>query len=215
MNLHLHPIEAQRREIDGKPYLLDAKGNLVPEEMVKATARLEDEVVRKVIGYALPLSAQVARFREHTFDDVDAFVGLLEQEHGAKRGGSKGNVTLTSFDGCLKVQVAVADQIVFGPELQVAKGLIDECLNSWAKDARSEIRAIVNQAFNVDQAGKVNRSGLVQLTRLDIADATWKRAMDAIRDSMKVVGSKRYARAYVRATPTSAWEAVSIDMAAA
>ena len=33
-------------------------------------------------------------------------------------------------------------QVVFGPELQIAKGLVDECLNEWAEGARDEIRAI-------------------------------------------------------------------------
>lgn len=48
-------------EVNGKPYMTDAKGALVPLEQVKAQHRLEDEVVRKVVGYAEPLSAQRRR----------------------------------------------------------------------------------------------------------------------------------------------------------
>ncbi len=197
----------------GKLHLADAKGRLVPYESVKAKHLLEDELVRKVLGYAAPLSAEIARFRQHTFEDVDGFVALLEQEHGARKGGAKGNMTFTSYDGLLRVQVAVADLVVFGPELQVAKGLVDECLTDWAADAAAEIRTLVTDAFNVDQAGKVNRAALLSLRRYDFKDERWLRAMDAIREAERPISSKRYVRIYQRAERNAAWEAVSIDMA--
>ena len=201
--------------VNGKPYMLNAKGGLEPVETVKAQHRLEDEVVRKVLAYAEPLSAQIARFREHTFDDVDQFVALLEQQYGAKRGGSKGNITLTTYDGLMKVVVQVADQITFGPELQVAKGLVDECLREWSTDSRPELRAIVDRAFNVEKAGRDNRADLLSLLRLEIADERWQRGMQAIKDSMKPIGTKRYVRIYRRSNANAAWEAVSIDAATA
>ena len=199
----------------GKPYMVDAKGGLVPIEAVKPAHKLEDELVRKVVGYAQPLAAQIARFRQHTFDDVDAFVALLEQEYGARRGGSKGNLTFTSYDGLLRIQVAVADQVVFGPELQVAKGLVDECLAEWADGAGVEIRTIVTHAFNVDQANRVSRSALLALRRYDFTDPRWLKAMEAIREAERVVGSKRYVRIYRREAPTAPWAPVSIDAASA
>jgi hypothetical protein len=199
--------------IGGKPYMTGPKGEHVPLEAVKAKHILEDEMVRRVVGFALPLADQVARFRQHCFDDVDAFVALLMQEHGAKRGGTKGNLTFTTYDGCLKVTVAVADQIVFGAELQVAKTLIDECLVEWSAEGRPEIRAIVDRVFNVEQAGLINRAELFGLLRLEIEDARWVAAMAAIRESMKVIGSKRYVRIHRRAKATDPWEAVSIDVA--
>ena len=86
-------------------------------------------------GYALELSDQIARFKEHTFDDVGGFDAILEQKYGATIGGAKGNKTLRGVDGLYKVQVQVADHIDFGPELQIAKGLVDECLNEWSASA--------------------------------------------------------------------------------
>ncbi len=207
-------IPAGHVVVNGNLYLVDSKGAFVPVERVRARDRLMDEVVRKIVGYAEPLAEQIARFRQHTFDDVDAFVALLEQDYGAKLGGQKGNITLTTFDGLQKVQVQVADAISFGPELQVAKGLVDECLNEWTADSNANVRAIVQRAFNVDKEGQVNRAELLQLLRLEIDDARWKRGMEAIKDSMRVVGSKRYVRFYRRAKATDAWQAVSIDVAA-
>lgn len=200
-------------DVGGKPHMRDAKGALVPADLVKPQDQLQDETVRKIVGYATALSDQLRRFKEHTFDDIGALEAVLAQEYDLSVGGKKGNKTLMSFDGCLKVQVAVADHIDFGPELQIAKGLIDECLNEWAADSRDEIRTIVTRAFNTDKAGQINRSEIFMLLRLNIDDSRWAKAMQAIRDAMRVVGSKTYVRCYHRETPDGAWQAISLDLA--
>lgn len=202
-------------QANGKLYMADAKGSLVPLEMVKPADKLEDEVVRKIMGFARDLSAQVARFRGHTMTDLGEFDALLDQEYGVKKGGKKGNRTYQSFDGLLKVEVKVADFVDFGPQLQVAKTLVDECLNEWAADSGPEIRAIVTRAFNTDKEGQINRSEIFMLLRLAIEDERWVRAMEAIRDAMRVTGSKEYVRFYQRPKVTAAWQPVTIDLAKA
>lgn len=202
------------REIDGKRYWINADGGLIPDIAVKATDKLQDELVRRIVGFAIPLSAQVARFRLHSFDDVDAFVALLEQEYDAKRGGSKGNLTFISYDGLLKITVAVAENVEFGPELQVAKGIVDECLRDWSKESRVEIQTLITRAFDVDSQGRINRAALLSLLRHEIPDERWQRAMKAIRDSMRVVGSKRYLRIHQRDNAQAAWQAITIDVSA-
>lgn len=200
-------------DVGGAPYLRDAKGALVPLAAVKTSDLLMDEVVRRITGRAAEVSATIREFKAATFDHVSAFQALLAQEYGAVIGGKKGNVTLTSFDGCRKVQVQVSDLLEFGPELQAAKALIDECLSDWAKDSGVELRTLVNRAFSVDKEGQINRSELFMLLRVEIADERWKRAMQAIRDSIRVVGSREYVRFYERDTPEGAWRAISIDIA--
>lgn len=201
--------------VTGKPYMADAKGSLVPVELVKPADKLEDEMVRKIMGFARDLSAQVARFRGHTMTDLGEFDALLQQEYGVTKGGAKGNRTYQTFDGLEKVTVQVADFVDFGPSLQVAKTLVDECLNEWSADAPPELRAIVTRAFNTDKEGQINRSEIFMLMRFDIEDPRWKRAMDAIRDAMRVTGSKQYVRFHERAAVTDAWQAVTIDLAKA
>lgn len=201
--------------VGGKLYMPDAKGNLVPVEIVRTEDKLEDETVRKVMGFAVALSDQVARFKSHTFADLNAFQALLEQHYGAKAGGAKGNVTFSTFDGLMKVQVQIADQISFGPQLQAAKKLVDECLLEWGADSREEIRAIVGRVFSVEKEGQINKAELFSLLRMDIADERWQRAMDAIRSAIRVTGTKEYVRFYQRDVATGPWRAVTIDLAAA
>lgn len=211
-----HPqIPDGRTVVGGRSYIGDGKGGMTPVDLVKPQHLLEDETVRRVIHFAQDLSDQVARFKGHTFEDLGAFEALLAQEYGVTKGGAKGNKSFMSHDGLMKVLVQVADHIDFGPELQIAKTLVDECLNEWSAEARPEIQAIVTRAFNTDKTGQINRSEIFMLLRLDIEDARWQRAMGAIRDAMRVVGSKTYVRCYRRETHEAAWQAITIDLAKA
>lgn len=206
--------EAGITEIDGVQYMTDAKVRLVPVETVKDADKLEDQTVRKIIGFAEPLAAQVARFRQHSFDDVDALIALLDEQYGVKKGGQKGNITLTSFDGLMKVSVQIGENISFGPQLQAAKSLVDECLKEWTQGSNANLRAIVDRAFQVDKEGKINRGELLGLRRLNITDPRWISAMDAINDSIRVIGTKRYVRTYVRPNAMAPWSPIVIDVAA-
>lgn len=201
--------------VNGREYMTDARGALVPLELVKPQHKLEDEVVRSCMGHAVDLSDQISRFRGHTATDLGGLDALLAQEYGAKIGGPKGNRTYQTFDGLQQIKVQVAELVDFGPELQIAKTLIDECLNEWSAESRPEIQAIVTRAFNTDKEGKINRSEIFMLLRHEIEDERWQRAMDAIRDAMRVTGSKEYIRFYRREKVTDAWTAVTIDLAKA
>lgn len=197
-------------------YMQDAKGRMVPDHLVRATDKLEDQLVKKMLGYAGDLSDQIARFRQHCEDDIAAFLALLADEYGMKpKPGAKGNMTFSSFDGLTKVQVQVADNLTFGPELQIAKGLIDECIDGWSVDARPEIRALVDHAFRVDKEGEVSRTAIFSLRRVAIEDERWQRAMQAIADSVRVQGSKSYIRFYRRKAVTDPWTHITIDLASA
>ncbi len=203
-------------EIEGALYMRDGQGRLTPLDLVRAQDQLQDEMVRKVVHYADALSYLIERFRVKSFDDVGAFDSLLEQEYGGhSRRSVKGNRTYMSYDGCRKVQVQIAERVAFGPELQVARDLVEECLSEWAKGSRVEIRSVVSHAFRVDKEGEISRAGIYSLLRLEIDDARWRKAMAAIRDAMRVVGSKTYIRCYRRETPDAAWQPITIDLAKA
>lgn len=193
---------------------VDAKGRSTPVGLVAETEKLKEQTIDKIVDFATPLSEQIARFKLHTFDDIYALKELLAESYEVSLGGKKGNVELVSFDGCRKVQISIADHISFGPELQIAKALIDECIEEWSEGSRDEIRALVTHAFETDKPGQVNREGLFSLRRLNIKDPKWKKAMKAIGDSQQVVGSKSYIRVYERHDPQAPWEMIPLNIAA-
>jgi hypothetical protein len=206
-------LKAGRTTLNGREYLNDAKGGFTPVEVVKAQDILEDETVRKVMFYAKELSAQIARFKANTFLDLNAFQSLLEQEYGARKGGTKGNVRYFSHDGLMMVQVQMAEQITFGPQLQVAKTLIDACLLEWGAESHEAIRALINRVFSVEKEGQINRGELFGLLRLEIKDERWQRAMEAVKDSIRSTGTKAYVRFYERSTHDGPLVGVRLDIA--
>lgn len=207
-------VEAAVIETDGKRYMQDARGALMPLDLVRQTDRLEDQTVRALCGFAFDLSQQLARFKGHSYADFGALMALLSEEYGVQKGGRKGNVTLTSYDGRFRVQFAVAERMTFGPELQVARALFDECLAEWSEDTRSELKALIADAFRVDKEGNVSREALFRLMRVASEDPRWNRAIEAIKDSIRVIGSKSYIRFYRRDDPLGGWDAIPLDLAA-
>lgn len=199
--------------MNGREFWIDATGGYVPADVVKPQHKLEDQAVRKIMAYALDLHAQIARFRGHTQTDLGALDALLAEKYGVKIGGKKGNRTYQTYDGLMKVKVSVQDRMDFGAELQVGKALLDECLNEWSAEGRPEIQAIVTSAFDTDKEGKINRTAIFKLLRHDIPDERWQRAMDAIRDAMRITGSKEYISFHYRASITDEFTRVTIDLA--
>lgn len=194
-------------------FMINAEGHHVPLEKVRPEDRLEDDIVRELHGQALALQAEIRTFKAQAFDTVAAFLSLLAEKYGTSRGGKKGNITLTSYDGLSRVQVAVQDYIQFGPQLQIAKQLVDECLHEWSDGANANLKAIVDQAFRVDKNNRLNTQAILGLRRLHISDEKWVKAMEAITDSIRVTSSKQYIRFYRRPAPEADFEAVNLDIA--
>jgi hypothetical protein len=194
-------------------YMANAKGYLIPEANVKPVDKLRDELAHHIVAAAKELQASMRSFRAGVLGDIQAFADLSAEKYGAKRGGNKGNLSLLSFDGRYKVQVQISEHMAFDERLQAAKALIDECLTEWAQGSRDEIRAIINQAFDVDKEGRVNTGAILGLRRLDIQDERWRSAMEAIADSLQVVGSKKLLRVYERQDDGS-YSPIPLDLAA-
>lgn len=199
--------------IDGKTYWQDAKGNLTPEELVKAIDKERDALVQEWVEKAKALNTEISRFKGGIFGDIQAFVELSAEKYGAKLGGNKGNVTLYSYDGKYKIQRAINDHLQFDERIQAAKALIDECLNEWSAGSRPELKALIERAFNVDKEGNLNTSRILGLRRVDIQDPRWLNAMQAISESVQVVNSKAYVRVYERIGDSDQYQPISLDVA--
>lgn len=203
---------AKTTEINGKTYWEDAKGSLIAEELIKDIDKERDELVEGFAAQALTLQGEMRAFKNRVFDDVAAFVALSAEKYEVHIGGRKGNITLHTFDGQYKLQVAVADHIRFDERIHAAKAQIDECLHEWSSGARPELRSLIDNAFQVDKEGNLSTARILSLRRVDIQDDRWTNAMQAIADSVQVVGSKDYIRFYQR-DENGKYQPISLDMA--
>lgn len=202
-----------QKTINPDGYWTDQSGRLVPENMVKPIDRARDALVTELVARARLVADALAKFKAEAFDDIGAFVDLSAEEYGIKRGGTKGNVTLLSFDGRYKIVRQYQDHLVFDERLQAAKQLIDECIQDWSNGSRDEIKALVNDAFQVNKEGNINTGRVLGLKRLNIADSKWLRAMQAIADSVQVAATKPYIRLYERVGSSDQYTPISLDLA--
>lgn len=203
-------MQAIKQIPDG--YMEDSQGRLVPEQMVKDIDKIRDDLVKKMVTKAREVKSLLQVFKTAAFEDIEQFIALSASDYDTELGGGKGNVTLLSFDGRFRVTRAVAENFVFDERLQVAKELIDQCLNEWTKSSGPELKALVVDAFQVDRQGNVNAKRILSLRKFNIDDERWQRAMKAIGDSLTVAGSREYVRIYER-VDADRWEQIPLDVA--
>lgn len=195
-------------------YWQDASGNLIPESKVKDIDKLRHQVVTDLCTMAEKSRDGLAEFKALAMQEVAALVSTSMEQYGVKAGGEKGNVTLMSFDGRYKLVRQMQDKLTFGEQLMAAKALIDECVHEWAQGANDNIKALVNHAFQTDKEGKINTGRVLGLRRLEIRDAKWQSAMQAIADSIQTASTKPYVRFYKRNDTTGEYQPISLDVAA-
>lgn len=195
-------------------YMRDAQGRLVPLTMIKPVDQERDRLVRELTALAKQLNAALISGKKKIFGDVAAFADLSAEQYGVPRGGKKGNITLHTFDGQYKLQLATAEALTFDERLQAAKALIDLCVNEWAQGSSPEIKVLVQQAFQTDKEGDLNVGRIMALRRLEIKDERWQEAMKAIGESVQVIGSKQYIRFYERVGETDRYSPIPLDMVA-
>lgn len=194
-------------------FMENALGHQVPLEQVREIDKLRHELVMEKVDKFKLARTLLADLKAEIMADVGAFISLSAEKYEVRLGGNKGNVTLMSYDGKYKLVRQMAEDITFGEQLQAAKALVDECLRDWTQGARSELRALVDQAFQVDKEGNLSTTRILGLRRLEITDGRWLRAMQAISDSIQVTGTKPYVRVYERGE-NGAYAAVPLDIAA-
>ncbi|MFQ1973132.1 MULTISPECIES: DUF3164 family protein [Aeromonas] len=180
------------------PMRQNAQGHWVPENLIAPADKLRDEVVLAIIAAAREQRAQLAAFKIGAMQQIADFVDLSAEQYGVVWGGTKGNVTLLSFDGRYKLIRAVGEHRKFDERIQAAKALIDQCIERWSDGASSEIRALVDHAFRVSKSGHIDVNQVLSLRQLNIDDPDWLLAMQAAVDAIQVTGTSQYLRLYER-----------------
>lgn len=194
-------------------YRENALGHLVPVDQIQPIDLARDELVVEKARKIKAMQEELKRLKAEIMGDVEAFISMSAEQYGVLIGGQKGNVTLISFDGRFKLRRQISENLSFDERLQAAKALIDECIKDWTQGSRTELQALVNDAFQVDKEGRINTGRILGLRRLKIEDDRWLRAMDAISDSLQITGTTAYVRLYERQGSTDRYVSVPLDMA--
>ncbi|HQR97611.1 MULTISPECIES: DUF3164 family protein [unclassified Polaromonas] len=195
-------------------YWKDASGSLIPVSKIKEIDKVRHKTVGDICRQAEQESARLMAFKTVSMQAVTDFINTSMAEYGIKPRGTKGNVTLFTFDGEYKIVRQMAETLVFDERLMAAKALIDDCITGWSKGSNDNIKVMVNHAFQVDQQGKISTGRVLGLRSLKITDPNWLLAMQAISDSMRVGSTKPYIRFYKRDAASGDYLPISLDVAA-
>jgi len=196
----------------GPDMMVNAQGFAVKAHLVPARVKLEDQTVNELLAGAKTIREKIAAFKASAMSDVSAFLDVLFDTYQVKRTGGRGGVELTSFNGLRRVTVSVQDAITLGSEIQAAKALIDDCIVRWSKGADDNLMAIINDAFQVGESGKLRVQAILGLRRLDINDDGWRMAMNAMGDAIRKETSRSYVRFYERPNVDAPFEQIVLDM---
>ena len=194
-------------------YMQDAMGRLVPADQVSEQDQLRDQLVNDLAPAAIALHESLKAFKQKALEDIEDLITIAGERYGAKLGGKKGNVSLTSYNGKYKVVRAFREVIAFTEEIEAGKALIDSCLKRWSSNADPHLQAVVEQAFRTNTKGEIRTSKILDLMRLDIDDDEWKSAMQALRDAMKNCGTAVYIRVYERIGKSDQYKPIPLDLA--
>jgi len=174
---------------------VDPDGIATPEKYIQANVKRRDELVTKVMDKVKSLHKTMIKEKEVIEGEIDKYLSELAGEYGEDW---KGNAQLVDFAGENMVVVKINKIVSFDEKLQIAKQKIDKLIGTWSKGASSKIVALVNQAFQVDSKGKLDKRRILGLQKLKIEDPEWEEAMQIINDSIQIERTKRYVAFFER-----------------
>lgn len=195
-------------------YMLNALGHLVPEANVREQDKLRDQVARSLVAEARSINAQLAAFKKKSLGDIDDLVKIAGERYDVALGGKKGNISVSTYDGKFKVQRSVADVLQFTEEMEAAKALIMACIKRWSEGANPHMSTLVSRAFAPGRNGQLKTAAVLDLLRIEFEDVEWKKAMEALKDSIATNGTAIYVRVYERIGDSGQYKAIPLDLAA-
>lgn len=175
--------------------LTDAQGREIPVKVLHTEIVEKDAAVKKAMDCALKLQERILTDKQKLICIVEKYLNDAARRNGLEW---KGNALLLTFDEKYKIEMRFREKIQFGIELQLAKQKIDECIKAWSVDSNDNLKAIINEAFQVDKRGQLARYRIFALRRYKIKDPTWKQAMELIDKAILVTSTKQYISFAVR-----------------
>ena len=200
--------------IDERGFWLDKKGEYIHPEFIRPDDELKDELVNDLVKRAKELQEKIKEFKEYAYSEIESYYQILLEKYNidGKSKSMKGNLTLEDFAGLNKVSISISNKIEFNEKINIAKEKIDEYLNEITEDANSDVKTLINKAFEVDKKGYIDAKKILSLKTYDIQHGKWKEAMKIIDDAITIVSTKSYIRFYSKSDMGSKYENIVLDI---
>lgn len=194
-------------------FMQNSAGHFVPASQVREQDKLRDSIVNDLAIKAIEINAALASFKHQALNDIKDIIQIAADKWHVDLGGKKGNISLSTYNGKYKIQRVYAERTTFTEEIEAAKELFSRCLDRWTEGASQNIRALVDRAFRTTRAGQMRTAELLGLMRLEIDDAEWNAAIDALKESIDRSGTAVYVRIYKRVGDSDKYQLIPLDLA--
>lgn len=207
-----NPIQVQPHIPEG--FMMNRKGDLVRVENIKEQDLLRDQLVNDLAPAAVDLHKALKAFKVAALQDIDDLVAICGERYGVKLGGTKGNVTLRTYDGKYKIERTFRETTGFTEELEAAKALFERYAERLAEGVDPNVQVIIKHAFRLNRKGQISTTEVVKLMNYDVDDPDWSTAVKALRDAMTVIGSCVYISVFERIEDTDQYRRLPLDISA-
>jgi len=202
----------ERNEIQApKGFIFNAQGDLIKESNLSPLQREEDSLCKTLMPMAQALHEQIAIFKYQSMHLVEQVLTRCMTQHKIlKFKKIKGNVQFTSIDGLLKVKRQIDDRIEAN------------CISEAARQFIAQYQAVVKEGSSKDAEQWIettfeNKNGGLSVAKIfefmnkDIDHPLYRQAVDALRKSLFVSGTKAYLRFYFRETTDDEWKTLPLQ----
>jgi hypothetical protein len=200
------------KDINGK--WMNSGGNFIPANRIPKIFKLRDATVIKILKRMSKLEAMMKKIKADNFADVDAYLKKLAISSGLKNKTIAGNITLSSYDNLNRIELSINHIEGFDEQLNAAKTLIDECIIGWSKDSNKNLKIVIDEAFKLDSQKRFNTNAVWSLTKLDIKDQKWQKAMELVKNSRQKYESRQYMRIAKRKSHKGLFKNVNLNFSA-
>lgn len=177
----------------------DEQGIEIPYNRTKPVERNKERAAYKLAKEAVVLNVMLQKFKgdiNKTCEDI--FQQVLTESERTKVG--KGNFTWYNFDGSIKIEVSVNENIDFDTLLiEKAKQKLLDLIGESISAEKDMIKELVLSAFQTSK-GKLDTKKILGLKKhaSRIKDKRYHEAMQLIDSSIRRPDSKTYFRVWVK-----------------
>jgi len=196
--------------------MTDAAGKEVPVKYVPKYDRERDTAVRRVCAAWEAQRKRLEAVMGDTIDIMEKLTVAREKATGAKI-ADKGNVSFTSFDGNIKIEICQRYEIKADERVKEAQRLMIEWATGLVReeegDTRRVLLALIQEAFCATASGSLPYAKIASLLRYEFKAEEWNRAVNLLRDSIQTNIGKRYVVVSRRKSREHDYERVKLDVA--
>ena len=189
----------------------DNLGHDVPLKYVAKYDRVRDAKTKRILGRFQQARAMLEKVVRESLADIAEI-----QEARETALAEKGNFSVTSFDGLVKVAIDQAWHIELDDRVKEARDRMLDYAKSLCAKAGPDATAlleIVEEAFAANSAGRLSVARVMSLCRRNIAAAQWKDARDMLLASLQPEKGRCYIHVYSRPDMQHDFQMVRLDLA--